>query len=125
MDTRLWVLAMVFFIPAMLMFFGLLFQKKPPRRINRFFGYRTSMSTKNMTTWAFAQKYSGRLYFRFGLAMLPCSAVPLLLVWGQAESVVMTVGLIVLILQTLAMFLPIARTERALKRAFDRNGNPR
>ena len=38
-------------IPVMMIVFGLIFLKNPPKEINWAYGYRTSMSMKNQETW--------------------------------------------------------------------------
>ncbi len=46
--------------PLIMVVFGILFLKNPPKNINSVFGYRTTMSMKDMDTWGFAHKYCGR-----------------------------------------------------------------
>ncbi len=57
-------------IPVIMIFFGNILEKNPPKKINGFYGYRTSMSRKNQDTWIFANKYSGRIYKKAGLITL-------------------------------------------------------
>lgn len=42
----------------------------PPKKINNFYGYRTSNSKKNKSNWDFAQKYSTTLFIILLLVML-------------------------------------------------------
>ena len=109
--------------PAILLGFGILLQKHPPKEINDVYGYRTRMSTKNMDTWIFANTYCGRIWQRCGFVMLPVSLVVMLFVMGKNENIVSNVGGILCFLQLLPLFGTIFYTERALKKHFDANGN--
>lgn len=109
--------------PAIMIGFGILFQKKPPREINSVYGYRTRMSTKNMDTWIFAHAYCGRIWQRCGMALLIVSLVAMLLVMGKDEHVVSNVGGTLCFIQLLPLFGTVFYTERALKKQFDANGN--
>ena len=49
---------------------GLVFWMYPPKKINEFYGYRTTRSRKSQEAWEFAQRYSAKLMTMFGLAAL-------------------------------------------------------
>lgn len=102
--------------------FGRLMLAHTPREINSVFGYRTAMSMKNQDTWEFSHKYSGRLWFRCGLVLLPLSAIPLLFVLDKDITTVSVAGLIVMFLQLIPMLGTISLTEAALRRIFDKDG---
>lgn len=112
-------------IPAIMIGFGYLFLKRPPKTVNYLFGYRTTRSMKNQDTWLFAHLYCGRLWFRWGLILLPPTVIPLLLVMGQPEGTVSAVGTVICLLQMIPLVGCIFPTEAALKRTFDSNGNRR
>ena len=99
------VLAMDLLIPLVMTGFGRRFMKKPPARINGLWGYRTARSMKSRESWDFAHRYCGRLWYRWGLALVPIT----LLCLGQLVPLVAA----------------IPPTEAALKRNFDENGRPR
>lgn len=123
MGFWIFMLAMVLLFPAIMILFGSMFMKSAPKKINYIFGYRTDMSMKNRNTWEFAHKYIGRLWFRFGFLLIPITVIPLLFVIGNSENVVGTVGLIVSFINTVVLIVPIFFTEKALNRAFDKDGN--
>ena len=108
------MLASDLLIPALMIGFGYLFRKRPPKTVNYLFGYRTTRSMKNQDTWLFAHRYCGRLWFRWGLVLLPFTVLPLLLTIGKPAGTVGAVG-------TVCIF----PTEAALKRTFDKDGNRR
>ena len=112
-------------IPALMIVLGRWMHHNPPKTINSFCGYRTSMSMKNMDTWIFAHELCGRLWWKTGwLTLIPSIAV-LLLFLRSSEDTLTIVSLILNALQLVALFPPIIITEKALKRTFDRHGNRR
>lgn len=123
MGFWIYSLAMVLLIPLIMIVLGFIYGKYPPKKISHISGYRTTMSMKNQDTWDFANRYMGKLWFRWGLILSPISAVPMLLVLGSGEDTVGGVCGAVTFLQIIPLLISIAVTERALRRHFDKNGN--
>lgn len=109
--------------PFIMIGFGKLFLNNPPKKINPIFGYRTTMSMKSQETWDFAHKYCGKVWYLWGLILLPISVIPFLFVVGQNKDVVGTLGTIVCILQVIVLIVSIFPTEKALRKNFDSNGH--
>lgn len=108
--------------PLMMLIFGWRFLKKPPKKINGFYGYRTTRSMKNQQTWDYAHQVCGKLWFRAGAVMLPLSLLAMLPLLGrgiEGQSIWLIVVVGVQILVMLATLFPV---ERALKRKFDKYG---
>ena len=125
MDT--WI-ALCFFnliIPAAMIGFGWRFRRRPPKKIQSLFGYRTPMSMKNEQTWAFAHRYCGNLWFWSGVVALAITAVMMLAVIGQPYEVLDIVETIVMAIQLVAMIAAVPATEIALRRQFYSNGTPK
>ena len=114
--------AMGLLFPVVMILFGTMFMKSAPKKIYYIFGYRTDMSLKNRETWEFAHKYFGKLWFRFGLLLIPITVIPMLFVIGNTQNVVAAVGLIVSFVNTVTLIVPIFFTEKALNRTFDKDG---
>ena len=112
-------------IPFTIIFWGKYFMKKAPDKINGVFGYRTSMSMKNRTTWEFAHKHFGRIWYLCGLVMLPITAAAMLLFIGKSVDDTGIAGGIICMIQLVFLIGSILPTERALKRNFDEDGNKR
>lgn len=93
--------------------FGFIFLKYPPKRINWFYGYRTSGSMKSQKRWDFAQKYSARGMIQAGFLMIPAG---LLGGWLPLKPVVAAFLSIPVILAFYGVL--IYRTEKALKEKF-------
>lgn len=109
-------------IPAVMIVLGRRFQTHPPRTVQSLYGYRTARSMQNRDTWRFAHRYFGRLWYRWGLILLPVSVLPLLCVLGKSPAAAGAAGGIVCAAQILPMVGAIFPTERALDRAFDEHG---
>lgn len=125
--TGFWVfmLFMCLLTPAMMIGFGKYFMKGGPKQINGVFGYRTPRSMKNQETWRFAHKYSGKIWYRSGLTLLPVSIVVMFFVYGKSVGMTGIAGLIIVIAQMVIMICVIPFTETALKRKFDDLGRHR
>lgn len=120
----IFMLLMDFLIPLMMIGIGRLFMKRPPKRINGIYGYRTKRSMKTQETWDFAHHYLGNLWFKIGLVLIPLSALPLIFVYGKDVDLIGTVGAVVTLFEIVPMIVPIFPTERALKENFDEYGKP-
>ncbi len=120
-----WVFMLIsdLLMPVVMIGFGRVFLKHPPKEINGIYGYRTAMSMKNKETWEFAHKYCGKLWYICGLALLPVTIAAMLPVLGKSEDAVGTVGGILCVIQTIPLIGSIFPTERALRRTFDKQGN--
>ena len=122
MGFWIFMLAMGLLFPVVMILFGTMFMKSAPKKINYIFGYRTELSMKNRDTWEFAHKYIGKLWFRFGLLLIPSTVISMLFVISKTENIVGTVGLIVGFINTIVLIVPIFFTEKALNKAFDKDG---
>lgn len=122
MLIRIFILLTALLIPAMMIIFGVIFIKRPPRNINVIYGYRTARSMKSREAWEFAHRYHGRLWLWAGIAMLPPSLAVMALFAGRGDDVLGLAAGAVSLTQCALMLLSIIPTERALKRNFDENG---
>jgi len=84
----------------------------PPKKINDFYGYRTSRSKKSQAHWDYAQKESSNYIIQSGYYCLLTCALFILFETGKA-------GIwIAIILTTLYPFISVIQTEKALKKKF-------
>ena len=120
-----WVfmLVMVLLVPLTMMLFGYLFYFKPPKNINRIYGYRTKRSMKNSRTWEFAHEYCGWLWMRFGAVMFALSLACMNhLARGKDIDTMGFCGGILVTIQCILLVLTIPLTEKALRKNFDEYG---
>ncbi len=115
----------VLIMPVIMVGFGLVFLKDPPKSINAAYGYRTKRSMRSQDTWDFAHHFFGKLWLVCGLVSIPFSLVPMWLVVDKSKEVIGMTGLIVVCLQAILLLIPIIVTEKALKKNFDEFGRHR
>ncbi|WP_315108837.1 SdpI family protein [Clostridium intestinale] len=112
-------------IPAIMLFFGMIFKNQGPKKINGIYGYRTSMSMKNKETWDFAHRYCGKLWTKLGLIILFISIIISLIILSFDEKIQGIVVAIVVTAQTILLIVSIFPVEKELKKNFDKDGNRR
>ena len=125
MKFWIFMLVMNLLTPLVMIIYGRVFEKKPPKiaRSKFAFGYRTVMSMRNEETWEYAHRFFGKLWFRFGIAVGLISIIVLFFFIGKDKDTVGFAGMIICYVQLVAMLLPVIPTELALRRRFDKNGN--
>lgn len=121
---KLWfaLLAITLVVPVTMTFGGWLVMKKPPKRINSTYGYRTERSMKNEDTWRFAHRFFGALWWKWGRISLILTVAIWLPFLGQSEDVLGAVSAVVMALSMIPLLGAIPPTEKALKKTFDENG---
>ncbi len=125
MGFWIYMLIVNLILPITMIFLGRYYSRKAPKNINWVYGYRTTMSTKNKDTWEFAHNFFGKLWYKFGIILLPITLVTMLCVIGKGEDTVGTIGGILCVVQLIVMIATIFPTEIALKKNFDKDGNKR
>ena len=109
-------------VPVVMILCGRMMWKHPPKKINSFFGYRTSRSMKNMDTWIFAQKHFGKRWWKIGWVIIIPSILVHIPFYGASDDMIGIVGLILVTVQTMILIVSIFPTERALKNTFPEEG---
>lgn len=125
MGYWIFMTAMCLLIPGILVGFGSIIKDKAPKDINPIYGYRTAMSMKNADTWEFANKYWGKLAWKWGMIMLIISLIIMLAVIFAGEDVVSILGSVLVMLQLIPVLGTIPVVEKALRKEFDNDGNRR
>ncbi len=119
MGFWIYMTCMACLIPITMIGFGRYFIKTAPKKINYIFGYRTSRSMKSESTWVFAHKYCGRIWFICGSISLISSLAIMFFVFGKDTDTVGCVGAACMFLQITEIIISIIATEKALKKNFD------
>ncbi len=109
-------------IPAIMVYFGIKFQKAAPKNINWAYGYRTQRSTKNRDTWVFAHKCIGSIWKSWGIALTPITIIPLFFVLGRDVETVGNLCIVLMGVQLVFLIVPIFIVESRLKKTFDKYG---
>lgn len=114
---------MLLLIPVVMIVVGKFYGNKDPGKINHFIGYRTIRSMKNDETWKFAHNYFSKMWWKWGLIMIPTSISPMLFVIGKDEDIIGLLGTVICLLQIVPILLSIVLTEKTLEENFDEEGN--
>ena len=100
---------------------GVVFWMCPPKKINEFYGYRTTRSCKSQEAWDFAQRYSAKLMTIFGLAALIVAAAAHLFrncLCINSDFLMLYDVCITLLLPIIVVLPPIVLTELELQKRF-------
>ena len=112
------------FIPLTMYFAGRMMKYNPPKTINGFYGYRTSMSRKNMDTWLFAHNHAGEIWMKVGKIMLIITlAIHIPLYFIDNDDILSVICLIMTAMQLITLILSVIPTEKALKENFNPDGS--
>lgn len=87
--------------------------KFPPKKINGWYGYRTTASMKNQERWTFAQTYAAKQMMKGGVLLMLFSFVGL--AFGLNRDNHFIIGLILLMGVITSLFLSV---ERAIQKQF-------
>ncbi len=111
------------FVPITMYFAGKMMKNNPPKSINGIYGYRTTMSRKNMDTWLFAHDHAGRVWEKVGkMMMIITGIIHIPLYFVDNEDVLAISGLILTMIQLIVLILSVIPTEKALKENFNADG---
>ena len=100
---------------------GVVFWTYPPKKINEFYGYRTTRSRKSQEAWDFAQRYSAKLLTIFGFAALIVAAAAHLFrnsLCVNSDYLMLYDVCIILLLPIIVVLPPIVLTELELRKRF-------
>lgn len=114
------MLLMTLLIPATMLFFGYLWQKRPPDSINYSYGYRTRRSMSSEAAWDYAHRYCGKLWVKWGwfTALVTVSIMIVLAFITMDITVVGIVGGVLVCLQCFPLCIVVPFVERELNREF-------
>lgn len=110
-------------IPVIIIFSGLLMKYRPPKKVNSFIGYRTSMSRLNMNTWKFAHDLCGRIWIKVGIIMFIFSLIIQIPFLFLNNNILDAVSIILEMSQLIIIIIASLPVEKALNDHFDKNGN--
>lgn len=111
-------------LPLIMLVSSFFFVKGGPKNINSLVGYRTERSMKNKDTWKFAHQYCGKLWRKIGLVFIIITLavlVPFLL--KTSTKIYTAVTFVIFSFEFVLLFYSIFKTEKALSKSFDNNGD--
>lgn len=105
--------------PLLLLIFYIV-KARPPKKINKLYGYRTPASMRTQATWDFANEYSTDWMIKLMWVLIFLVQIPLMLFTKPEISISVSVGIMLIFL-----IVPIIMTEQRLRQMFDEDGNYR
>jgi len=78
---------------------------------------------KNHETWEYGNLVAGKLMWRTGCVLLVGSLIALFSLMSSSDTVIRTVGIIIIIVHAVMIFGTIIISEIKLHKRFDRQGN--
>lgn len=112
-------------IPCVMYFVGKKYLTSPPKNINNSRGFRTKRSMKNPSTWEFAQKHFGRLWYKSAPWTAIVSSLVMLYSMGKNIAFIGFCGGCVVVIQLAVIIILGIITNSALKRNFTDEGTPK
>ena len=103
-----------FLVPAIMTLCGLWLTFAPPKKRNRFFGYRTRSSMVSQESWDFAQSYSGKIMLISGIATLLVTALLVFLIPAMRTDSIALIWAVCIQGLIVIVFIPL--TEKELKK---------
>ncbi len=101
---------MIIVAPALLLITAAIFYLFPPRRINYWYGYRTSYSMQNQEIWDYANKTAANYFFLFSLILL---FIDLILLLINDDELGLIISLFALVCGSLITIILIEKKIRA------------
>lgn len=95
---------------------GFYYLKRPPKKINHWYGYRTRRSMANQEIWDFANRQSAKDFWRVAVAVMLTGI--LLLPFDFFLKV-----FIQLLVLLIGIGISVWHTEKEISKRFDKNGN--
>lgn len=107
------MMGMPFFIGFIFCVTGLIMYFFPPKKINHFYGYRTSASMKSQEVWDFSQRISSIKMIQSGLLLILISGLKLFIPFDIGQELITSLVSIAIVI--LLLFFTV---ERAIKKKF-------
>ena len=102
-------------VPVVMILGGRVMKHHPSLKMNKWIGYRTSLSMENEEMWQYAQKYSGQLWWKIGWWML----IPTILLHfpfvSSTRQCIENVSLVIVCIHLIVLLLTVVLTQKALK----------
>lgn len=102
-------------VNGLLFFFSIVFYYFPPKKINRFYGYRTNRSMLNDEIWSFSNLKFNTIFIKYaGISFVAA------IIFTAIVSVELTWQPMVILVLTLAV--SVIKTEQVITQNFDEEG---
>lgn len=112
-------------VPTLLLVFGAILSRRPPKEANWSFGYRSPRSMASDEAWDFAQKLAGFLWFWTGAITFLSVLIVCLVMRIRSLSYMSSACLICMLAELFLLAVSYIVIEIILHRQFDKYGDRR
>ena len=124
-DMRFWLGFAMLVGPVLLMLLGAYYYFLAPGEANHKAGYRTYYGMGSVEAWRFTQGLAGKVWGFMGAGLAVAAIVGCIVMGVQEPQTAAVPGLVVLILEVLAVLAGFVFIETTVSRRFDKDGNPK
>ncbi len=103
-------------IPFMCLLVYLLFQYNPPKKANKFLGYRTKRAMSNQLMWDYSQAYFSTLYAKVASVLFCMNILYSIVSLFVGFTTCLILLCLVLCIQAISLLIPIFFVEKNLKK---------
>lgn len=102
-------------IPFMCLLVYLIFQYNPPKKANRFYGYRTKLSMSNQLMWDYAQNYFSLIFVKLSMILVGINLIYSIVSIFLGPNICLIVFCTLMCIHALSLLVPIFFVEHKLK----------
>lgn len=102
-------------IPFMCLVVYMIFQYRPPKRANKFIGYRSKLSMSNQLMWDYAQTYFSMLYAKVSIILVCINMIFSIISVFVDFIALLTMFCVMMCIHAFSLIIPIFFVERKLK----------
>ena len=113
----------IYLVPFICLIIYLIFHYKPPKKINKTYGYRSKLSMKNQLMWDYAQAYFSLIYVKISIILFILNVLFSIITIFLNVYTYAIFGCIFFVFQLLWLPIPIYFVEEKLKFFCKKGGN--
>ena len=122
-DMRFWLGVAMLIGPILLVLLGAYYYFLAPGEANHKAGYRTYYGMGSVEAWRFTQGFAGKVWGFLGAGLAVAAIIGCIIMGVQDSQGAVVPGLIVLILEAVAVLTGFVIIETTVSRRFDKDGN--
>ena len=122
-DMRFLMGFAMFIGPILLLALGAYYYYFAPPEANHKAGYRTYYGMGSVAAWKFTQGFAGKIWGLLGAGLAAVALIGCIIMAAQEPENAVVCGLVILILEAVAVIAGFVLIETTVKRRFDADGN--
>lgn len=122
-DMRFWLGVAMLIGPILLVLLGAYYYFLAPGEANHKAGYRTYYGMGSVEAWRFTQGFAGKVWGFLGAGLAVAAIIGCIIMGAQDSQGAVVPGLVVLILEAVAVLTGFIIIETTVSRRYDKDGN--